>query len=161
MVLTLFKILSLCCLLLISVQDFKERKVYLWLLICSIVFMSQQFFYNVEVEVFLSNVLLNLSIILAILGILYLYTHFKLKIQFSEALGLGDILFFLGIATSFPTITFILLFSFSLLFAFVLFLLLKPILKMSTVPLAGLQALFFFLIISVNWQLDYINLYLF
>ncbi len=161
MVLTLFKILSLCCLLLIAIQDFKERKVYLWLLICGIAFMSQQFFYNVEVEVFLSNVLLNLSIILAILGILYLYTSFKLKIKFNEALGLGDILFFLGIAISFPSITFILLFSFSLLFAFVLFLLLKPILKMNTVPLAGLQALFFFLIISINWQLDYINLYLF
>jgi len=161
MVLTLFKILSLCCLLLITIQDFKERKVYMWLLVCGIAFMSQQFFYNVEVEVFLSNVLLNLSIIFAILGILYLYTNFKLKIKFSEALGLGDIFFFLGIAISFPAMTFILLFSFSLLFAFVLFLLLKPILKMNTVPLAGLQALFFFLIISINWQLNYVNLYLF
>jgi hypothetical protein len=159
MVLTLFKILSLCCLLLIAIQDFKERKVYLWLLICGIAFMSQQFFYNVEVEIFLSNALLNLSIILVILGILYLYTNFKLKIKFSKALGLGDILFFLGIAISFPAMTFILLFSFSLLFAFVLFLILKPILKMNTVPLAGLQALFFFLIISVNWQLNYVNLY--
>ena len=155
----MLNILCLSCLLGMTIQDFKERKVYLWLLLCTIAFMAYHFFYSVAATVFLINILINLSVILLIVGILYLYTHFKLKIKFYQALGFGDILFFLGISLSFPSVSFIFLFSFSLVFSALSYRALKPLLKTNNVPLAGLQALFFLLLFSVNWPLGFINLY--
>ncbi|WP_348712023.1 hypothetical protein [Tenacibaculum sp. 190524A05c] len=76
-----------------------------------------------------------------------------------EALGLGDILFFLVFAIGFPVETFLLLFITSLLFSLIIFISLKAKLRHKTVPLAGFQALFLFLILFINLAFDIVNLY--
>ncbi len=155
------KIIVLCCLLTIFLQDFKERKVFIWLLIFSGVFLSLLYLQSTSVKLYLFNIGINLFIIAIIMGILYSYTKLKLKTSLTNTLGLGDILFFIIIALSFPLATFIVLFSFSLVFSLVLFLLLKSKLKSKYVPLAGLQALFFLFTLSLNWVFNVTNLYVF
>ncbi len=155
----LLKIISLCCLLAICIQDFRERKVYLVILIGSGILLSFSYFLETTPMQYLVNIGMNLVIIVLIIGILFLYAKFKLKTKLNDALGLGDVFFFIVIAISFPISTFIILFSFSLVFSLMVFLLLKPSLKDATVPLAGLQALFLTMILSVNWIFEFTNLY--
>lgn len=83
-----------------------------------------------------------------------------LKKALKNTFGLGDFLFFIILAIGFPTATFLVLFSFSLLFSMLLFFLLKHQLKHKTVPLAGLQALFICLVFIANWFFNFSNLYI-
>jgi len=82
-----------------------------------------------------------------------------MKKTINEGIGLGDILFFIALAVSFPIITFLILFSLSLLFSLLLFVILKPSLKQKIAPLAGLQALFLFIILFINLTFNFVNLY--
>jgi len=157
----LLKISCLCCLTAIIAQDFRERKVYLLLLIILAIIMALFYYLKSDTLVYLSNISINLTVLLVLMGILFLYSKLKLKQTLNTALGLGDILFFVVIAISFPIATFLILFSCSLLFSLVLFLFLKPNLSKKSVPLAGLQALFFLLIFSANWMFHFTNLYVF
>jgi len=155
----MLKTTSIFCLITIIVQDFKERNVYAWLFICLGIILSFLYLSESYTKLHLINIGINISIVLFIIGILYLYAKIKLKQSLHSALGLGDLLFFMIIAISFPIATFIILFSFSLLFALVVFLFIKKSLIEKSVPLAGLQALFFLLIFSINWSFELINLY--
>jgi len=159
--LILLKIVCLCCLLAITFQDFRERKVYLFLLIGLAIVMTLFYYLKSDTQLYVSNISMNLTVLLVLMGILFLYSKFKLKQRLDTALGLGDILFFIAIAISFPIATFLVLFSCSLLFGLILFLFLKPSLKDKNVPLAGLQALFFLLVFSANWMFHFTNLYAF
>lgn len=151
--------LFLIILILIFLQDIKERKVYIWLLIVAIILNGVLYYQQTLQQLFFLHISINLILILLLLLILFLYTKFKMKINFFKALGLGDILFFLVIAVGFPVETFLLIFVSSLVFSLVLFLFLKSKLKQNTVPLAGFQALFLFLILFINLALDIVNLY--
>ncbi len=153
------KIVSLCCLLAICIQDFRERKLYIWILIGAGTLLSSTYFLETTPIQYLVNIGVNLSIIVLIVVILYGYAKLKLKTNLSNALGFGDILFFIIIAVSFPISTFIILFSFSLVFSLFVFLVAKPSLKNATVPLAGLQSIFLFLIFCINWIFSITNLY--
>ena len=82
-----------------------------------------------------------------------------MKKKFKEAIGIGDVCFFVIMAMSFPTLTFSILFSASLIFATLLFLILKPKMNIKTVPLAGLQALFLLLVNTFNMMFNFVNLY--
>jgi hypothetical protein len=155
------KILCLAGLLAIAIQDFKERKVYTGLLIAVITLMSILFILRVDGLIYIRNITVNLAILLFIIGVLVVYTTFKMQQRLQQALGWGDILFFIGIALSFPITTFLVLFTFSLCFALGVFLLLKPTLKEKTVPLAGLQAFFFLLVFITQWSFPKIHLYTF
>ncbi len=157
----LLQISCFFCLMSIIVQDFKERKVYLFLLIGLAIVMSLFYYLKNDTQLYFSNISINLTVLLVLMGILFLYSKFKLKQTLNTALGLGDFLFFVVIAISFPIATFLILFSCSLLFSLVLFLFLKPSLKDNNVPLAGLQALFFLLVFSANWMFHFTNLYAF
>lgn len=140
-------------------QDIKERSIYLWILLLTI-FLIGFLHYQHSVPVqFLPTILLNIGIVLVIVFILFLYAKFKLMLAFQNTFGFGDLLFFIVIAIGFPTITFIVLFSFSLFFSLTLYLILKKKLTHKTVPLAGLQALFFSLIFLLNWAFNFVNLY--
>ncbi|NVK51286.1 MAG: hypothetical protein HWD85_00005 [Flavobacteriaceae bacterium] len=114
---------------------------------------------NQTVELYLLFTAYNLSFISILLLILYLYTKIQMKKKLSKSLGLGDVLFFLFLGVSFPTATFLVLFSGSLVFSLLVFLLLKPILKEKTVPLAGLQSLFLTLVLIVNSFFNFVDLY--
>ncbi|WP_156772410.1 hypothetical protein [Urechidicola croceus] len=77
----------------------------------------------------------------------------------NETFGMGDALFFLCIAVGFPTVTFLILFSFSLFFAITIFSVLKKSQQYNTVPLAGLQSVFLAIIFLIDWSFDVINIY--
>ncbi len=142
-------------------QDIKERAVSLWILLITIFLIGFLHYQHSLTEQFLQAILLNIAIVLAIVCILFLYAKFKLKLALQDTFGFGDLLFFMAIAVGFPTITFVVLFSFSLFFSLILYLVLKKKFKHKTVPLAGLQALFFSLIFLLNWAFNFINIYQF
>jgi hypothetical protein len=81
----------------------------------------------------------------------YLYSKIKLQLNLKETIGLGDILFFIAIALSFATITFIITFVFALMFSLLLHLVIKPNLQNKTVPLAGYMSLFYIVVFVGSW----------
>ncbi|MFY7669779.1 prepilin peptidase [Tenacibaculum sp. MEBiC06402] len=151
--------LFILLLLLVFLQDIKERKVYLWLLVSTIILNGVIYYQQTILELFLLHISINLILILLLMLLLLLYVKFKMKMNFSQALGFGDILFFLVFALGFPLETFLYLFVASLIFSLILFLIVKPILKHKTIPLAGFQALFLFLILFINLAFNIVNLY--
>ncbi|WP_420553518.1 hypothetical protein [Tenacibaculum aiptasiae] len=110
--------------------------------------------------VYLINISINLLFILLLFFILKIYSNYKMKKGVFEAIGLGDFFFFGVLAVSFPIISFFVLFSVSLIFSYILFIILKPSLKEKNVPLAGFQALFLIIILGINSLLDIVNLYI-
>lgn len=155
----ILKIILISMLFMLSFQDFRERKVYLWLLLITGSIMSYLHIKNSHILVFLGNILVNLVIIFTVYLILLFYSNWKLKRSITQTFGLGDILFFGILAVGFSTGSFLILFSFSLIFSLLVFLTIKSRLKIKTVPLAGLQSLFIGLIYTINWIFNFTNLY--
>ena len=101
----------------------------------------------------------NSLLISTIVIILYVYTKLIAKIKFlNHSFGLGDLLFFYAISLGFPTLTFIILFTFSILFSCLVYFLFKK--NKSTVPLAGYMSLFLLSTIIVSVFIDYPILYI-
>lgn len=159
--LALIKILLGCCLIWIFIQDIKQRRVYLFLLVACGLMMSYLFYSQSQTSVYLWQIGFNLMVVGIITIILFLYAKWVLMKSFHKTFGFGDLSFFLAIAIGFSTGNFLILFSFSLLFSGILFLIMKPKMKLSTVPLAGYQALFFCLVYCSNWIFSITNLYTF
>lgn len=155
----LTQIVCVLVLLAITVQDIREKKVYLGLLLCSGFFMSYLYLVNTQLLTYFTNLSINLLVLLLIFGVLFFYVKLKLKRPLLSVLGSGDLFFFLIIAISFPVTTFVILFSFSLFFASVIFRVLPQKTNNNYVPLAGLQALFLALVLSSNWLFQFVNLY--
>ena len=155
----LLKIILGLCLLSIFVQDLKERKVYLSLYVLSGGLMSYLFYVETSLHLYFIHVTINLSVVGLIILVLYLYSRNVLGKPLSETFGTGDFCFFLALALGLSTVTFLVLFCFSLLFSALLFVLMKSRMKMCTVPLAGYQALFFSLLFVSNWLFSFTNLY--
>lgn len=140
-------------------QDLKERKVTILLLLLLLAlggFLHSQFH---MFEIFMIHIGINIAVIGFILLILWLYTRWVMKKRLFEAFGLGDLVFFLILAVSFPIPTFLIVFSSSLVFAFIIFMVLKPSLKEQTIPLAGFQALFVLLMMTSNLIFNFTDLY--
>ncbi len=146
-------------LLLIFYQDMKERKVYLLFFSLGIFSGSLIYYQNSFLTLFLINIGINISVIALISLLLILYIKIILKKKILEAIGLGDFLFFILLALSFPMASFLILFSLSLIFSLLLFLILKPNLKNKTIPLAGLQAFFVSLVLIINWFFNFVDIY--
>ncbi len=148
------------CLLLIALQDIKERAVYWFLFpilgIC-LAIMGMQ--YHLWEQYFLYSVL-NCCIVSIVLGILYLYTSKLRKKRFlNHSLGLGDMLFFYVLAIGFPTISFVIVFAFSLLFSLAIYLFFKKSFTLSTIPLAGFMAIFLMMLWGYTIFFDKPSLY--
>ena len=157
--LILIKILLIIALIAICYQDFKERQVYLGLLIITGVFMGFLHFKNSDPTVYFWNVIMNITVILIIYTVLFFYSLWKLKKSISQTFGLGDLLFFIVLAIGFSTAAFLVLFTLSLIFSLVFYIFIKSNLKIKTVPLAGLQAVFIVFIYAINWVFQLTNLY--
>lgn len=157
---TLLNIEIILILLGITVQDIKDRKVFLLLFVLAGILIGVIHFKEVLPEQFLVSVIINCCVILTIIGVLFIYSKIALKKSLKDSFGLGDFLFFIVIAIGFPTATFLVLFSFSLVFSLLLYLVLKKKLKHQTVPLAGFQSLFISTIFIVNGTFNLGNLYL-
>jgi len=146
------KILLFISLLLIFFQDIRQREVWLFLLPVFAITGSILFYNSVQSEQFYYSIPINLAIVSILILINYLFARFILKKSlFKEALGLGDMLFFIAFALSFPTLSFINFFVFSLLFSLVIQQVLRLYYKykntnseesQSTIPLAGYMSVF-------------------
>lgn len=146
---------------LITFQDFKERMVS-WILF-PIVGICLAFLYSIQVSFaqFYPFVITNIVLVTAIVFILFLYTRYIAKMEFlNVSFGLGDLLFFYALALGFPTITFVVVFSLSIVFALGTFLFLNRNRKIQTVPLAGLMGLFLSFVLLISFFPNVPSLYL-
>ena len=143
-------------LLSIFYQDLKERMVYWPLFLLVAISCGFLHYKNTYFEIFTISVLMNLVFISILLGVVYLYSNFKLKVGLNESIGIGDILLFVALSFSFSTISFIVIFVFSLIFSLALHLILKKRMTNKTVALAGNMSLFFALTYISYW-LGFIN----
>ena len=149
--LLIVQILILFSLTVIAIQDFKERKIYLFLLL---VLGGLIIFYRTQtafLEVFVFETLLNLSLVFTIVSILAIYVKFRMNTKLFNVFGLGDLLFFIVISFAFPSLPFFIWFVFSLVFSLITFIVIKNKIKLKVVPLAGLQAVFFIMVFVLEW----------
>lgn len=148
--LLIVKIILILMLGLILFQDLKERQVY-WVLLPLVgIFCGVLHYFKTLPELFYMSVGMNILFTSVLLLIVFLYTKFKLKVAFSDAFGLGDVLFFLMVSFSFSTISFVILFICGLIFSLALHLLLKR--NSTNVPLAGYMSLFFGFTYLAYWS---------
>lgn len=154
------KIIIITVLILISFQDIKSRLVYWFFFPIVGISMSALFFQSVPAIVFIINIAVNSALIIMVISILYVYASIKLKVNFwKEAFGLGDALFFLAFAISFPVVSFLILFVGSLFFSLIIGIgnLLYKKTKM-TIPLAGYMAMYLVIVFIGSWACNF-NLY--
>ncbi len=156
------KLFLLAVLAIIAFQDFKERMVWIILFPFFMVLAGFLYYVSTVAEVFFYNILLNLIFIGFIILLCFLYAKLVVKKNFtSEVMGLGDILFFLGFAVSFPTITFLNFFFFSIIFTMIIHFLLKNFSSgnFKNIPLAGGMSLFLISVYSIHWFGFYNTIY--
>ena len=146
------KIAIIITLLAIFFQDIKERHVYWFLFPILATCVGILFYWNTLPQLFFTTTLINLGFITLLLLVVLLYSKWKLKTSISNTFGLGDILMFIALSFTFSSISFIVLFVFSLIFSLALHLILKQKSKYKTVPLAGYQGLFFLCIYLGYWS---------
>ncbi len=157
----LIKIIAIAAFGLIAFQDFRERAVS-WVLFPLVGFLLG-FLYldSTSYEQYALFALVNILLVSGMLLILYLYTKHLAKMKFlNTSFGLGDLLFFYAFALGFPTMTFIVLFSGSILFSLMVFLFSKTRTQMETVPLAGLMGLFLMGVVLASFFPQVPSLYL-
>ncbi|MGS2765206.1 hypothetical protein [Sinomicrobium sp. M5D2P9] len=175
------KICLIAVLGIIFYQDYRSRMVSLPLFILAILLFAGLHFFRADRYVFWISIGINLGFISIISGILYLYSRFKLRSAFiNGSFGAGDLFFFVAIALGFPPVTFVVLFTFSIVFSLLLHIfpvprnLFKPVPvktgehisgknpgePQQTVPLAGYMALFFIVVFIYSLFSDFPSLYL-
>ncbi len=156
----LVKILLLLTFFYILLEDYRERQVYWFIFLIVGLLCSFLYYTNTIKELFAVTVLMNLIFICVQFLVVFLYSKFKLKVKFNEAFGVGDVLFFIAMAFTFSTISFLVVFIFSLIFSISLHLVLNKKSKFSTVPLAGYMSLFFAITYIAQWAGILTNLYI-
>ncbi|MCF6297760.1 MAG: hypothetical protein L3J08_07235 [Flavobacteriaceae bacterium] len=161
------KTVLLISLLLIFYQDIKQRAVWIILLPVFAVTGAVLFYTETIADHFIYAVPINLTIVGVLILINYLFAKFILKKSlFKETLGVGDLLFFIAFALSFPTLSFINFFVFSLLFSLAVQMVLKLFTKeksnntQKTIPLAGYMSVFLIAVYATHWLGFYKSIYL-
>jgi len=135
--------LLIAILIWICIQDFKERKVYLFcypLLMLSVLFV--QYTHCGFGDLFKENFLVNNCILLFQFGMIAVYFKWVRNLNIGAAIGAGDILFYFCL-TPFMSVPIFIAFNIaSLLVVIVAYLLFKKQLKINkeSIPLAGIQA---------------------
>jgi hypothetical protein len=160
----LLEILILVVLILIFLQDLKNRAVYWFLFpLLAVLLIALHFkhpFYWPEWE---KSILINVGFITV--QLLFLTLYFSLKNKkcvniTTTLLGLGDILFLSSIAFYLSVLNFLLFYITSLIGVLVLWLIWQGISlnKNKYIPLAGFQSLIFMLFLACDWWLWSIDL---
>lgn len=155
---TTLNILMILLLFWIFFEDLKNRQISLLAIIGLLLVGGYLNMHGQMIELLLLGVLMNLLIVSMVVFVLWIYIKLKLKKQLFRVFGLGDLLFFVFLAIGFPTPTFLVFFSASLVFSLIISIVFKKQLT-KWVPLAGLQALFVALVVGVNQLLNITNLY--
>lgn len=140
-----FLLLVLCT---IIIEDFLFRRIhfitFVALLVLSTVVAQYQYSFSYLINQFL------FSLLFILLQGVFVWVYFKLlkrdQRAISEMIGLGDVVFYIAIIPLFPFNSFVLFYTFSLVFALMTFLLVKYLFAIKTIPLAGLAALFLLII---------------
>lgn len=156
---TAITILLTMVLIKIFIEDLRERKVSLYLFLIAILAGGYLHFHQGLHVVFLFVISLNVSMLGILTVALWLYTELKMQKKLRDTFGLGDFLFFLFLGVSFPSVTFLVLFSFSLIFSLLLFVIVRGSLRNKMVPLAGFQSVFVGLVFVLNSFFHVIDLY--
>ena len=147
----------LSCLILIGIAlfDFKDRSIPTLLIIIEGV-AAGFVFYLLNINDYLLIVMLNLTILITQLGILFIWLKFRKKDNnfFLDAIGWGDI-WMLAIATLFFSpiyyVGFIIVVSFvSLIYGLIIKFILNTDEKYSLIPLAGIMAAGLFIVQCFN-----------
>lgn len=137
------KIFLIIFLGIIFYQDIKFREVYWFLFPIIGILMSLIFIKATILNYFLLNIYFNIALVSFIVFILFLCSKIVFKKKFlNHSFGLGDLLFFFSFSLGFPSVTFIILFTFSILFSLLMHLILKSQKQIKTVPLAGFMSAF-------------------
>ena len=148
---SVLKLILLSAFVSVTYQDLKDRSVY-WFLFPAIgICAGILFFKETSAGFFLETILLNLVFIGLLLGVIFLYATYKLKMKLSDTFGLGDGLFFVALAFGFAPLTFMIVFVFGLVGSLLLHLVLKKS-KSESVPLAGYMSVFFALAYGAHWM---------
>ncbi len=156
----LVKVLILVLLFTIAYQDIKERAVYWFYFPILMGLLILEHYTKVMMIHFYIAISINIIVVLLVMIVLYIYARWKMKLQFfQEAFGLADALFFIAMALGFPTMSFIILFTSSLLFSLITSLFLQRNSKDKTVPLAGYISIFLMAVFLVTWGFKPVNLY--
>lgn len=146
----------LICLLIVFIQDWKYRRMHLVLPIA--IFLFSFFTISTGNIDSIKICLINTFFFLITLSILIVYMSIKNRRflnPFENYFGLGDLLFYIAVSPFFELKNYILFFILSMIFAIVLQLGLKKIIRENTVPLAGFSALLLFLLIIKDMILDF------
>jgi hypothetical protein len=142
--------LILIPLIIIVYQDFKQRSISWWTIpLLLIIGGIQSYFINdwqQGLQFFLVNILF-IGFQYLVLTIYFSLKEKRLVQIVNKWIGLGDWLFFIGLATLFSVVHFTMFFIFSIFLILVFFLILKnTILKqVKTIPLAGAMSLVYIL----------------
>lgn len=152
--------IAIGCLFFIFLQDIKDRRVSVLLLAMNCLTLGSLHFLNGNHKLLVSHTAINIGILTPMSLAIYAYIKLVLKTTVQESIGLGDLFWILALAFGFPTVTFIVLLSFSFLFSLALHLLVKNYSKNPLVPLAGYQSLFLLLILLTDKLLPVLNLYM-
>ena len=143
----------------IVVQDLREYRVWWFMFpifagIGSSLFLSTTFW-----EIYVRTVGINAIILASFFLVLFTYIRVILKKKIlTDAFGLGDVLLYIGLMVSFPTITFVLLLLVLPIFALVLNLVVGKK-KVEQTPLAGYIGIFLLGVYIAHWMGFYNNLY--
>ncbi len=153
----LIKVLLILSLLLIFYQDLKERQVYWFLFPIAAFFFGVLYYTNTIKTLFFLSVVTNLMFVGVLVLVIYLYARYKLKLGIFNVFGLGDLLLFIGLAFTFSSVSFLVLFVCALIFSLLLHISIKR--SNATVPLAGYMSLFFGITYIAQWMGFINNLY--
>lgn len=145
----------------IAVQDLREYQVWWFLfpiyaIAGGILFADTTYF-----ELYRIVVAINGLILLGFFSALWLYVRLVLKKNFfKEAFGLGDVLLYVALAVSFPTLTFLIFLILMPIFSLILSKVLRPR-KKNVIPFAGYVGILLIGIYGAHWLGLYKTLYLF
>jgi len=142
-------------------QDFKYLAVT-WFIYPALIFIGSYLFFNHVMipQVFWVNIFFNLILCLILLGVLFMYSKYVLRTSFlNTTFGIGDVLFLTFTATSLPTMAFIVLVGFSLLFSVITAKLLLIKTPSQSIPLAGIMSLFFSVVFIAHLTFSNFNVY--
>lgn len=141
-------------LMLMAYQDFKSRSitVLLFVALAGLLLATalRHHSWMDIIEAISINLIFIFLHIIAVL--LYLFLKHKTFVNpFRDYLGIGDLLFWVAVSPAFSPFNYILTFLISVLFALCVSVLLRYRHRQTTIPLAGLQAVFYACFFAVNF----------
>ncbi|MCV6631076.1 MAG: hypothetical protein OIF50_14585 [Flavobacteriaceae bacterium] len=123
-------------------QDLKQRAVSLWLFVLLLIDLTWLHIEHQPIAVALQFIGINIVLVSLLLCVSYLYTRIiKKQAWLNHSIGLGDILLLYIFALAFPTMSFVPILVFSLLFALCVHWFIPPKTH-ADIPLAGYMSLF-------------------